>query len=461
MSMDPSKHTSGIRYLLRALHSRNYRLFVAGQSVSLVGTWMQQVAMSWLVYRLTGSAFLLGVVGFTSQIPTFLFAPVAGVLADRWNRRYLLMVTQALAMLQAALLAAAVFSGTIQVWHIVALSLLLGIVNAFDIPVRQSFVVEMVSRREDLGNAIALNSSMVNGARLIGPTIAGILVASVGEGVCFVLNSASYLAVLLALAAMRLEPFPHQRTRRRRILLELREGFAYAFGFGPIKSILLLVALVSLAGMPYTVLVPVFAKEILHGDAHTFGFLMTASGCGAFAGTVYLASRKSVLGLGRLIVRATILFAIGIAGFALSTSVPLSLLAQVVAGFGAMTLIASCNTILQTIIEEDKRGRVMSFFTMAFMGMAPFGSFGAGTMAGVIGLRETLLVGTACCLVGAMLFARHLPQIRESVRPIYIRMGIIKELAVGMECAAEQPPLPEATENGFSDEKGIQDRSDS
>jgi MFS family permease len=434
---------AGFRNLLRALRSRNYRLFVAGQSVSLVGTWMQQVAMSWLVYRLTGSAFLLGVVGFTSQIPSFLLSPVAGVLADRWNRRRLLIITQTLAMIQAALLAAAVISGVVQVWHIVILSLFLGVVNAFDIPIRQSFVVEMVANREDLGNAIALNSSMVHGARLIGPTIAGLLVASVGEGICFTLNSASYLAVLMALIAMKLTPGPHLEKQRQHVYHDLREGFTYSFGFSPIRSILLLVALVSLTGMPYTVLVPVFAKEILHGGAHTFGFLMTAGGCGAFTGTIYLASRKSVVGLGRLIVIATILFAVGIAAFALSSSLPISLASLVVAGFGAMTLVASCNTILQTILEEDKRGRVMSFFTMAFMGMAPFGSFWTGTMAGIIGPRVTLLVGAACCLIGACIFAGQLPQIRKLVRPIYIKMGILTEAATGTNPAVEQATLPE------------------
>ena len=433
---------SGMKSLLRALRSRNYRLFMAGQSVSLVGTWMQQVAMSWLVYRLTGSAFLLGVVGFTSQIPTLLFSPVAGVLADRWDRRRLLIFTQALAMVQAGLLAAVVLSGIVQVWHIVLLSLLLGVVNAFDIPIRQSFIVEMVTHREDLGNAIALNSSMVNGARLIGPTIAGLLVASVGEGVCFVVNSASYLAVLVALIAMRIEPRPPHPAKRRHVFHELREGFVYAVGFGPIRSILMLVALVSLTGMPYTVLVPVFAKEVLHGGVHTFGFLMTAGGCGAFAGTVYLASRKSVLGLGRLIARAAVLFAAGIAAFAVSSNLVISMVSLAVAGFGAITLIASSNTILQTILEENKRGRVMSFFTVAFIGIAPFGSLGAGTMAGIIGPRETLLLGAGCCLMGAALFARHLPHIREKVRPIYIKMGIIKEVAQGMETAAEQPPFP-------------------
>lgn len=416
-----------VRNLVRALRSRNYRLFVAGQSVSLVGTWMQQVAMSWLVYRLTGSAMLLGVVGFASQIPTLFISPVAGVLADRWDRRRLLLATQTLAMVQAALLALVVLTGVVQVWQIVVLSLVLGVVNAIDIPVRQSFVVDMVEQREDLGNAIALNSSMVNSARLIGPSIAGLLVATVGEGVCFLLNAVSYLAVIVALAAMRIAPASHPASPRRHIVHELIEGFSYSFQFGPIRSILLLIALISLMGMPYTVLMPVFAKEILQGGAHTFGFLMTAAGSGALAGTLYLATRQTVLGLGRVIVRATVLFAFGIMVFALSSNLILSLGALAIGGFGAMTLIASCNTVLQTILDEDKRGRVMSFFTMAFMGMAPFGSLGAGTMSDIIGPRETLLIGGGGCLVGALLFARHLPRIREKVRPIYQRMGIIQQ----------------------------------
>jgi len=434
---------SGMKTLLRALHSRNFKLFLAGQSVSLIGTWMQSVAMSWLVYRLTGSAFLLGVIGFTSQIPTFLFSPVAGVLADRWNRKRLLIATQALAMLQAALLAAAVLTGIIQVWHIILLSLLLGVVNAFDIPIRQSFIVEMVSERENLSNAIALNSSIVQAARLIGPAIAGLLVASVGEGICFVLNSISYLAVLLALVAMKLPPRTPSEKPRRNVLHELREGFNYSFGFGPIRNILIMVALISLTGIPYTVLIPVFAKEILHGGAHTFGFLMTAGGCGALAATIYLASRESVLGLGKLIVIAGFLFAMGIASFAVSTNINLSFISLFVAGFGGITMIASSNTILQTILDEHMRGRVMSFFAMAFLGMVPSGSFGAGTMAGIIGPRETLLAGAACCLGATFLFSRQLNKIREDIRPIYLKMGILTEVAEGMETAAEQPLMPD------------------
>ncbi len=434
-----------LRNLLRALRSRNYRLFAAGQGISLIGTWMQQVAMSWLVYRMTGSAFLLGVVGFSSQVPTFLLAPVAGVLADRLNRRYVLIGTQTLAMIQAALLAVVVLMGAVQVWHIVVLSLLLGLINAFDIPMRQSFVVEMVDNREDLGNAIALNSSLVNAGRLIGPAIGGILVASVGEGICFVLNSLSYLAVILALLAMRIIDRPKPPQRARHLLHELREGALYAFSFGPIRSILLLIAVISLMGMPYSVLVPVFTREVLHGEAHTFGFLMTAAGCGALAGTLYLASRRSVVGLGRVIVRSTLVFAAGIALFAVSKYLYLSLFALSAAGFGAMTLVASSNTILQTIVEEEKRGRVMSFFTMSFMGMTPFGSLGAGYMANLIGVRQTLLIGSVACLAGAAIFGRQLPAIRKLVRPIYVRMGIIPAVATGLETGSEQPPLSEET----------------
>ncbi len=436
---------SHIRNLLRALRSRNYRLFAAGQGISLIGTWMQQVAMSWLIYRMTGSAFLLGIVGFASQIPTFLLAPIAGVLADRLNRRYVLIATQTLAMIQAAILAIVVFMGAVQVWHIVGLSLLLGLINAFDIPMRQSFVVEMVDNREDLGNAIALNSSLVNAGRLIGPAIGGILVVSVGEGICFVLNSLSYLAVIVALTAMRIADRPKPPRHARHLLHELQDGAAYTFSFGPIRSILILVAVISLMGMPYSVLVPVFAREVLHGGAHTFGFLMTAAGSGALAGTLYLASRKSVVGLGRVIVWSTIIFAAGIALFAVSKNLYFSLIVLCAAGFGAMTLVASSNTILQTIVEEEKRGRVMSFFTMAFMGMTPFGSLGAGYMANLIGVRETLLLGSAACLAGAALFARQLPAIREIVRPIYVRMGIIPEVAHGLETGAEQPPLVQKT----------------
>ena len=422
--------------LFRALSYRNYRLFFFGQSISLVGTWMQQVAMSWLVYRLTGSALLLGTVGFTSQIPTFLVAPFAGVLADRSNRRLLLLATQGLAMAQAFLLAYFVLSGSIRVWHIIALSLLLGLVNGFDIPVRQSFVIEMVEGKQGLANAIALNSSMVNAARLVGPAIAGMLISLLGEGSCFLLNGLSYLAVLVSLLAMRVAPRP-QRRARSSMLYELREGVKYAVDSVPIRVILLLMALMSLMGMPYAVLMPVFAKEVLHGGPHTYGFLVAASGVGALIGTVYLASRRSIIGLGRLIAISCALFGAGIAAFALSGVLWISLFFLLLSGFGAMVQVAASNTILQTIVDDDKRGRVMSFFTMSFMGMTPFGSLFAGAVAGKIGAPITVQIGGLACLVGALLFASWLPSFREKVRPIYLRLGIIPELAKGIQSASE------------------------
>lgn len=408
----------------RAMRSRNFRLFVTGQGVSLVGTWMQQVAINWLVYRLTGSAMLLGVVGFTSQIPSLVLTPVAGVLADRWNRRRLLIITQALAMLQAAGFAAVVLADVVQVWQIILLSLVMGVVNAFDIPVRQAFVVEMVDDREDLGNAIALNSALFNAARLVGPSLAGLIVVAAGEGVCFLLNSMSYLAVIAALAAMRLTPRQHQANQRH-VLHELREGFRYTFGFGPIRSILLLVALVGFMGMPYSVLLPVFAREVFQGGAGSFGLLMTAAGVGALASTLFLASRTTVLGLGRIIAGSVALFGAGIASFALSSTLIFSLVLLAMAGFGMMAMMAGCNTILQTIVEEDKRGRVMSFMAVAFNGASPLGSLLAGSLAGRIGAPQTLLLGGVACMAGAAVFAVHLPHIREKVRPIYLEKGIL------------------------------------
>ena len=401
----------------RAFRSRNYRLFVLGQGTSLIGTWMQQVAMSWLVYRLTGSAMLLGVIGFTSQVPSFFLAPVAGVFADRWEKRRLLLATQSLALVQAAVLAALVLSGLIQIWHLIILSLLLGVVNAFDIPIRQSFVIQMVDHKADLSNAIAINSSIVHAARLIGPTIAGIFVASFGEGVCFAINSASYLAVILALTAMRLSPYELPR-QKHHVWHEFREGIRYVFEVRPIRTIIVLLAFISLLGMPYSVLIPVFAKEILHGSSHTYGFLMTATGCGAFLGAIFLAVRKSVVGLGMVIARGPIILGIGIIVFSISDIFFLSMAALVLAGFGAMTMVASCNTILQTLVAENMRGRVMSFFTVAFIGMAPFGSLIVGALAGRIGVKQTVLIGGICCLISALMFLRQLPVLRDAIWPI-------------------------------------------
>jgi MFS family permease len=412
--------------IFRALSHRNYRLFFGGQSISLIGTWMQQIAMSWLVYRLTHSAFLLGIVGFTGRIPTFLFAPLAGVLVDRWSRHRLLVITQILSTMQALILAFLVLTGMITVWHIIFLSLFLGFVNAFDVPVRQSFVVDMVEKEEHLGNAIALNSSMATSARLFGPSIAGILIATVGEGMCFLLNGLSFLAVIAALLAMKI-PRRKREMQNRQVIQGLKEGFSYAFGFAPIRSLLLLLGLVSLMGMPYQVLMPIFAGKILHGGPHTLGFLMAASGCGALTGTIYLASRKGVRGLGRIIVISSSLFGIGLITFSLSRVFWLSLLFMLLTGFGMMVQMASSNTVLQTIVEEDKRGRVMSFYAMAFMGMVPFGSLLAGSLANNIGAPYTVMIGGIACIFGSVMFAKKLPSLRKVARPVYVEKGIISE----------------------------------
>jgi MFS family permease len=428
--MDERK--SALKFLMRALAYKNYRLFFGGQSLSLIGTWMQQVAMSWLVYRMTDSAFLLGLIGFTGQIPTVIFGSFAGVYADRLNRRNLLIATQAFAMMQALLLAFLTLTGLVAVWHLIVLSIILGIVNAFDVPARQSFVIDLVENRRDLGNAIALNSFMFNSARLVGPSIAGLLIAYVGEGICFLVNGISFFAIILALLAMK----TNQRVREQSsgaILHELREGFRYVFGFAPIKYIIALVGMVSLLSMPYIVLMPVFARDILHGGSHTLGFLMGATGIGALIGALYLASRKSVIGLGRIITISTCIFGCGLIAFSFSRYLPLSLLMMLMTGFGMIVSAASCNTIVQTIVDEDKRGRVMSFYAIAFIGMAPFGSLIGGSIADNIGAPLTLAGCGVLSIVCAVFFYYRLPQIRKSVRPIYLRMGIIQEMPTELQ----------------------------
>ncbi|MFH1857807.1 MAG: MFS transporter [Candidatus Omnitrophota bacterium] len=423
------------KLIFRALRHRNYRLFFGGQSISLIGTWMQQVAMSWLVYRLTNSALLLGIVGFVGQLPTFLLAPLAGVIADRHNRHRILVVTQTLAMLQASVLSVLVLTNTIAVWHILCLSIFLGLINSLDLPVRQAFTVEMIEKREDLGNAIALNSSMVNAARLIGPSLAGILIAALGEGICFLLNALSYIAVIASLVAMKITSRPTLSSEKH-VLHDLKEGFVYAFGVAPIKAILFLLGLVSLIGVPYQVLMPIFAKDIFHGGPKTLGFLMAMSGAGALMGAIYLAGRKSVIGLGKVIAAASSLFGLGIAVFALSRVLWFSMVMIGAAGFAMMVQLAASNTVLQTIVEEDKRGRIMSFYTMAFMGMAPFGSLLAGSLASKMGAPNTLLFGGTCCVIGGLLFVRQLPSLREEMRPIYIKKGILPEVASGIQAAS-------------------------
>ena len=443
-SPSPPPATSTLQSIGRSLSNHNYRLFFVGQGISLIGTWMTRVATAWLVFRLSGpdAAFLLGVVGFAGQSPCFFLAPFAGVLVDRWSRHQLLVVTQILSLVQSALLAVVAFYGepsSSTIWQIVLLSLSQGLINAFDVPARQAFLVEMVALKEDLANAIALNSSLVNGARLIGPSLAGILIAVSGEGWCFVVDAVSYVAVVLALLAMHLpvrEPTHHHS---RRIWHELVEGIRYAFGFAPIRSILLLLALVSFMAMPYAVLMPIFAADVLQGGAYTLGFLSGAAGVGALIGALYLASRRSVLGLGMAIVWSTFAFGVGLIGFAFSTNLWISLILMLVTGFGMMAQMAASNTVLQTIVDEDKRGRVMSLYSMAFLGMMPFGSLFAGVLAGWIGAANTVMIGGVACLVGGALFALVLPRLRGLVRPIYARMGILPEVAVGMDSATELP----------------------
>jgi len=431
-------------FILRALAHKNYRLFFAGQSISLIGTWMTRIATAWLVYRLTGSALLLGVVGFAGQIPSFLLAPLAGVLVDRWNRQRLLVITQVLAMFQSLALALLTMTGLIKMWHVIVLSVLQGLINSFDMPARQAFVVEMVEKREDLANAIALNSSMVNAARLLGPSIGGVVIAAVGEGWCFMIDAVSYIAVIASLLAMTITARVIQPTKDANVFQQLREGWSYATHFAPIRNVLLLLALVSLVGMPYTVLMPVFANDVLHGGPNTLGLLMAASGVGALVGALFLAARKTVLGLGKFIPLMAGAFGAGLIAFSFTRVLWLSLALMVVTGLGFMVQMAVSNTVLQTIVDEDKRGRVMSFYTMAFMGTAPFGSLLAGSVADRIGTPHTLLCGGIGCILGALWFATTLSDLRRDVRPIYERIGILPEVATGIQHSTELSVPPES-----------------
>jgi MFS family permease len=408
----------GLKTTFRSLKYYNFRLFFAGQGISLIGTWIQRIAMPWLVYDITKSVFLLGLVGFIGQMPTFIVAPFAGVLTDRWNRYRIIVVTQILSMIQAAILAGLVLSKHIEVWQIISLSAFLGCINAFDIPARQSFVIRMVDNKKDLGNAIAINSSMVNGARLLGPTIAGILIASTGEGVCFLINAMSYIFVIISLLCMRISPF-EQKQEKKPIFRELKDGFTYSFSSVPIRYTLLLFALVSLMGMPYTVLMPVYVKEIIHGGSHTFGFLMGASGFGALLGALYLASRKQVFGIDKIIPYAALLFGCSLMLFSFSRYFALSLIILIFVGMGMMLQHASSNTMLQSIVKDNMRGRVMSFYTMAFMGTVPFGSLMAGSLAKIIGVPFTILIGGIACVIGAVIYIRKRDLITQELLKLY------------------------------------------
>jgi MFS family permease len=417
--MTDSAHTPTPRANpLRALRHRNFRLFLSGQMISLVGTWMQQVAQSWLIYKLTGSAFLLGVVGFAGQVPALIFGPLGGHVSDRYDRRRVIILTQTLSMVLAFVLATLTLSHTIREWHILVLASCLGIVNAFDIPVRQAFIVQMVER-EHLMNAIALNSSMFNGARIIGPAIAGITVAAIGEGWCFFANGVSYFAVIGGLLMMSIPRLAPQSIGSSP-LANIAAGFQYVKETKPIRALLFLLGLVSFAGMPYTVLMPVFADSILHAGARGLGVLMGASGVGALVGSIALATRRSVRGLGRWVAWASAGFSISAIAFAWSRSYALSIALLVPLGISMMVQMASSNTLIQSMVKEEFRGRVMAVYSMTFVGIGPFGALLAGWLAERIGAPTTVTLGAILTLAGAAVFASRLPHLRGEARQLII-----------------------------------------
>jgi len=432
---DESSKKTRFSNTFRALKHRNFQLFFAGQFVSLTGTWMQSVAQSWLVYRLTGSVVLLGLIGFAGQIPVFLIAPFGGAVADRYNRRKILVITQSIAMITAFVLATLTLTENIQVWHLFVLASVFGLANAFDIPTRQAFVPDMVGR-EDLLNAIALNSTMFNGARIVGPAIAGILVATVGEGWCFFGNAVSYIAVITGLLLMKITFV--MRERKGSTLANIAEGFKFVAKTPPVRGLLLLLGLVSLMGMPYAVLMPIFADKILGGGSDTLGYMMGASGAGALIAALILASRKQVFGLGRWVAYASGAFGIAIILFSFSTNFWLSLLLLVPVGFSMMTQMSSSNTLIQAMVPDELRGRVMSVYSMMFMGMAPLGALLAGTLAEILGAPWTVAIGGTVCILGSLVFILRLPKLEFAGR----RMIIAMQMTAGVPAskASFQPP---------------------
>ena len=419
--VDSGPRSSRWAIAFRALRHRNFQLFFSGQLISLTGTWMQNIAQAWLVYRLSGSSLQLGSVSFASQIPVFLFAPLGGIIADRHNRQHVVIATQTAAMILAFILSVLTLTHTVEVWHIFVLATLLGIVNAFDIPARQSFLVEMVGR-EDLMNAIALNSSMFNGARIVGPAIAGILVASIGEGWCFFGNGVSYIAVIIGLALMRIQE--RRRPASASHFEHIIEGFRFARGTAPIRAVLLLLGIVSLVGMPYSVLMPIFADTILHGGARGLGILMGSTGVGALLAALALAAKSGLRGLGRWIALAAGGFGVSITLFSLSRNFWLSAALLVPVGFCMMLETSSSNTLLQAMVPDELRGRVMSLYSMMFMGMAPFGAFFGGALADRIGAPLTVALGGVACVGAALVFGLRLPTIRVEARQLILAQAV-------------------------------------
>ncbi len=411
----------------RALRHRNFQLYFAGQSISVLGTWMTRLATAWLVYRLTHSALLLGVVSFAGQIVSFAMGPFAGVWVERLNRRKLLVWTQGAAAIQSLALAALTLAHVITLKEIIALAALQGLINAFDMPGRQSFLVQMVEDRNDLSNAIAINSSMANGARLIGPAIAGFVIGAAGEGWCFLIDGISYLAVIASLLLMRIKPLNIQR-RKAGMIEQMREGWDYVLTFRPMRTVLLLFSLITLMGYSYTVLLPIFAGQVLHGGATTLGWLTGASGIGALVSALSLAVRKSIVGLTRMLQIAAVVLGGALILFGLSYTLWLSLLLMVLVGFGMIQAASVSNTILQLLVPEDKRARVMSYYTMAFFGSATFGSLLAGILAHRIGAPHTVIITGAFCLAASLWFTLELPKVRAIMRPIYQEMGLLPDI---------------------------------
>ncbi|MEN6606173.1 MAG: MFS transporter [Bryobacteraceae bacterium] len=415
--------------MFRALRHRNYRLFIGGQFISLIGTWMQNVAQSWLIYRLTGSSFLLGLIGFVGLLPNFLLAPAGGAVADRVDRRRVVIATQFAMMLLAFLLASLTLGGWVRLWHVFVLAGLMGITNAFDVPARQAFFVQMVGK-DDLTSAIALNSSVFNSARVVGPAIAGLLVAVVGEGWCFLINAISYIAVIASLFQLRLASRPARRPPGASPFADVVEGFRYVRHTGPVHALLMLLGIASLVGMPYTVLMPVFADQILQGGARSLGLLLGASGAGAVAGALTVAARRGIRGLGRLVAFSCALFGLFLVLFAMSRSFWLSMLLLFPVGFCVMVQMACSNTLIQTVVPDALRGRVMSLYSMSFLGISPFGALLAGAAAERFGAPLTVGTGGVICLVSAVFFRRYWRFLRVQVR----------ELIVAQEVAAGDPP---------------------
>lgn len=447
MSDDPAAGAAATRgfssSFLRSLRHRNFRLFFGGQGLSLFGTWMTTVATRWLVYeKMPGQDWILGVVTFAGQIP-ILLAPLAGAWVEGSSRHRALILTQSLSMIQSFSLAFLALTGLVEVWQVLVLAAFQGFVNALDVPARQAFLIEMVDDRSDLGNAIALNSSMFNGARLLGPAVAGLILArftgrvGLGAGICFLVDGISYFAVIIALLRMIVKPQP-ARTSERKILRDLRDGFHYSFRSRPIRAILLLLGLVSIFGAPFMVLMPAFAKNILHGNASTYGILLAVSGGGALLGALYLASRSTVLGLGRVIAISCTLFALAIVVFAFSDVLWLSMLATFLASFGMMVQMAASNTILQTIVEDELRARVMSFYALTVLGMIPVGSLLCSGLVVLIGAPYTVALGGVVSLGGAVFFMMKLTELRAAARPMLERAGVLPPLAAGIQAATSQ-----------------------